>query len=136
MPENGSEGAGGARRQKMPIAARWRLPLVAIDNGRRGGGDRPGMASYWPKNSRKMVVIVIGCSGVTGGNCSHDSSHGWSQNEELDNMNLSRWLDRPEVACWRWKMAQMRWRRWNTNVRKQLLVATTAAPVVVRGMDR
>lgn len=57
----------------------------------------------WLENGRKGGVIPVEC----GGNHSYGGGYGWSQNEDLGKMNPFGRLDRPKVACWCLKTAQM-----------------------------
>lgn len=68
------------------------------DEERDGGGDRHSPAVGWLKKGQKGGGIAVGCSIVAGSDRDYGSSHGLSQNEDLDGMNLSRQLDRSEVA--------------------------------------
>lgn len=55
----------------------------------------------------KSRGIAAGCGDVIDGDHGHESSHGWSQNENLGEGKLSRWSDWPEVARLCQKMARM-----------------------------
>lgn len=51
----GTKWAVDARRQKMPMVARWRLPLAMIDRGRLGSVIEVIADEAWPLIGWKIV---------------------------------------------------------------------------------
>lgn len=131
---NGLDELASAFPRKTPTTAWQRLPPV--NRGHRGGGDGggdwEGPVGYEPKNGQKRDRIATWCDD----DHSHGTGYGWSQNKDLDEMNLFEWLASPEAACRAKKWIERQCRQSNTDWRKLSPVATTVAWVMVTCIGR